>query len=333
MRGRAIRIISNIKHLERAIPPAESLQHERIAEGESALRFLLKCLRSDLVILNIDQRKLMLACLLRWLWPWSRFKLVSTDLILRPPRRWKDRCEARLKGLLFSRVDRFVLYFKNLQGYARFYGIKPERAAYIPFKVNGWEQIAARPPGLADGAYALCAGRTLRDTETFVEAARRAGCPSVLLQQRRELLAAHGTLEWGDGLPANVKLVVDNSDRLEDFLEFIGQAQIVVIPRFRDDIAPTGISTYLAAMALNKCVIISAGPGAEDVLTDGQAVIVPPENPARLAEQLKELWEDDTLRRAIAARGHAYARLLAGEQRLLADILRVSLDELERPKV
>ncbi len=123
MPRRAIRIISNFKNLERVMPPVESLRHERIEEDESSLRFLLKCLRSDLVILNIDQRKLMLACLLRWLWPWSRFKLVSADLILRPPRTWKDRLKARLKGLLFSRVDRFVLYFKNLQGYARFYGI------------------------------------------------------------------------------------------------------------------------------------------------------------------------------------------------------------------
>ena len=233
---------------------------------------------SDLVLLNIDQKRLMLACLLRWVWPAARFRLVSADLILRPPKTAKDRLKVLLKRVLFKRVDGFVLYFKDLKGYERFYGIGPGRAIYVPFKVNGWDEISRRPPGTPDGSYVLCAGRTLRDVGTFVEALRRSGCPGVLLQQKRELLAEHGTSEWAGELPPNVELIVDDSDHIEPYLDFISKARLVVIPRFKGDIAPTGISTYLVAMALNKCVIISGGPGAEDVLTDGEAVIVPPED-------------------------------------------------------
>jgi glycosyltransferase involved in cell wall biosynthesis len=173
----------------------------------------------------------------------------------------------------------------------------------------------------------LCAGRTLRDIDTFVEAMRRAGCPGVLLQQRRELLAAHGTSAWSGELPPNLKLIVDDGDRLDDFLDSIARARLVVIPRFKGDIAPTGISTYLVAMALGKCVIISEGPGAGDVL-DGEASIVPPESPEQLAERISLLWDDDEQRASVAARGHRYAMSLGGEKRLLSDILRASLDGL-----
>lgn len=326
MRKRAIRVISNFRRMGEAAG-VESLSHEYVGDDVGALAFVRKCLGADLVILNIDQKRLMLAGLVRLLWPAARFRLVSADLILRPPRSGRARAKAFVKRALFSRVDRFVLYFRDLAGYERFYGIDAARSTYVPFKVNGRDEIDARPPATDGGEYVLCAGRTLRDVGTFVEAMRRAGRPGVLLQQRRELLNAHGTDSWTGELPANVRLVVDDSDGIESYLDFISRARLVVIPRFRGDIAPTGISTYLVAMALNKCVIISAGPGAEDVLTD-EAVIVPPEDPASLAARIEQLWDDDGLRAETAARGRRYAERAGDERRLLSDILRAGLDAL-----
>jgi glycosyltransferase involved in cell wall biosynthesis len=328
MRKQPVRIISNVRRMgETAAACGASLSHEYVGDEAGAFEFVRKCLGADLVILNIDQKRLMLAGLVRLLWPAARFRLVSADLILRPPKTLTARATAFVKRLLFSRVDRFVLYFKNLSGYERYYGIGPGRAAYVPFKVNGWDEIKARPPAAPGGDYVLCAGRTLRDVGTFVEAMRRAGCPGLLLQQRRELLAAHGTDSWAGELPPNVGLVIDDSDDIESYLDSIARARLVVIPRFKGDIAPTGISTYLVAMALGKCVVISAGPGAEDVLTD-EAVVVPPEDPARLAEQIKTLWDDDPARAEIAARGRDYAERAGDDRRLLSDILRVGLDTL-----
>ena len=322
-----IRIISNIKEFDKVTLSEESVAHEFVSDDESAIQFIRKCLRSDVVILNINQKRLMLACFLRWILPFVRFRLVSVDLILRRPRTLAKRIETGLKRILFSRVNRFVLYFKDIRSYERLYGIGPDRAFYVPFKVNGWEQIAARPRGTAAGDYVLCAGRTLRDIQTFVEAMRHAGCPGVLLQQKRDLLATHGTSAWSGELPQSVKLIIDDSDEIETYLNFIEKANIVVIPRFREDIAPTGISTYLVAMALNKCVIISEGPGAEDVLSD-HAVIVPPEDQEKLATQIKRLWDDDGLRTAVAARGYEYAMSLGGQDRLLSDVLRTSIERM-----
>ena len=324
-----MRVISNFKRMGSVAASDASLDYEYVGEELGAPAFLRKCLGADVVILNIDQKRLMLASMLRWVWPFARFRLVSSDLILRPPKSWKDRLKVFVKRLLFSRVDRFVLYFKELGGYERFYGIGHDRVAYVPFKVNGWEEIEARPRASNEGEYVLCAGRTLRDVGTFVEALRRAGCPGVLLQQKRELLAEHGTAAWESGLPPNVKLVVDESDSLEEYLGFIERARVVVIPRFKGDIAPTGISTYMVAMALGRPVVISEGPGADDVL-DGQAALVPPEDPARLAEQVKRLWEDEGERAELAARGRAYAEQSRGEERLLSDILRASLEGSRR---
>jgi glycosyltransferase involved in cell wall biosynthesis len=320
-----LRILSNFRRLDDVIDASSEITHEYLSNDLGTLGFLRKCIGSDLVIINIDQRKLMWACLLRWVLPMFRFRIASVDLILRPPKNLRERIRAICVKIIFSRVDRFVLYFKDLRGYQRFFGIGSDRAAYVPFKVNGWELITARPRGTADGDHVLCAGRTLRDIATFVEAMRRTGLPGVLLQQKRELLLAHGTSAWSGALPPNVDLVIDESDRLDAYLDFIAKARLVVIPRFKSDIAPTGISTYLVAMALNKCVIISDGPGASDVL-DAEAVIVPPENAEMLAERITCFWEDAVLRTAVAERGYAYAIRLGGEERLLSDILRAVID-------
>jgi glycosyltransferase involved in cell wall biosynthesis len=329
MRNRPVAIISNFRGLNQAITPGEAVSHEFLGnEGgaNEALHFVRKCFRADLVILGDYQQKLLLACMLR---PFLRFKLVSVDLILRRPRTLKGNLSRIVKKILFSQVDRFILYFKDIRGYEHLFGIKSDRVVYVPFKVNGWERASLWPEKDADGDYVLCAGRTLRDVRTFVEAMRKIDYPGVLLQQQPELLSQHGTSAWSGKLPVNVQLLVDSGDRMESFVDFIHRARLVVIPRFKGDIAATGISTYLVAMALRKCVIISEGPGAEDLLTD-EAVVVPPEDVDGLAHQIELLWKDDERRRRIASQGRQYAEQLGGEKRLLSDILHASIQGLLR---
>lgn len=325
-----IRVLTNITGLNQSFLPDTPLgfSYDSWDDGwADRIRFINKCLQSDLVILDTAVAKLMLACAVKWVLPMLRFKIVSVDLILRTPKSRAGRVKAFFKSLLFKRVHRFILFFKDLRGCERYYGIGPDRTIYVPFKVNGWEEIQLRQTPTADGDYVLCAGRTLRDIETFVEAMRRAGCPGVLLQQKRELLAAHGTSAWSGELPSNLKLIVDESDELKPYLDVVAKARMVVIPRFKDDIAPTGISTYLMAMALNRCVIISEGPGASDVLTN-EAVIVAAEDAGPLAEQIRSLWDDSTLRTQVASRGREYAALAGGKDRLHGNILRSSIQSL-----
>lgn len=323
-----IRILTNHRGLNQSHFPGTRLTFSYVNEDGGAKQFLAGCLSSDLVIVHTDPAKLMLACALKWVLP-LRFKIVSVDLIVRTPRSLGGRIKTFIQKILFKRVHRFILYFKDLRGCERLYGISPERTIYVPFKVNQLEEIQRRLAGepAGDGEYVMCAGRTMRDIKTFVAAMRRVQCPGILHQQPADMMAAHGTTVWQDELPPNLKLVIDDSYRHEVFLDFISKARLIVIPRYKNDIGPAGIATYLVAMAMNKCVVISEGPGVGDLLTD-EAVIVPPENAAALAEQIALLWDDHTLRREIAARGQKYAERVGGDDRLYSDIVRASVASL-----
>ena len=100
-----IRITSNFNGPDQIKASEAPLVHEYLGNGQSTSAFVRKCLRSDLVILNIDQRRLMLAALLRLIVPSARFRLVSVDLILRTPKTLIGRLKAFFKRILFSRVD------------------------------------------------------------------------------------------------------------------------------------------------------------------------------------------------------------------------------------
>lgn len=282
----------------------------------------------DIVILNIDHGRLYRLCLLRTIFFWKRFKLVSVDILLRRPTNWKRKLFRFYQRLMLKRVDQFVLYFRNTSYYEQLFGVKKDRISYVPFKVNDWElgidRYEADP---ASGEYVICAGQTLRDVSTFIKACEKANVPAVLLTPGKDLMKRHGTQLAFDNLPANVRLEYHTDGKEETFLTWLKEAAIVVIPRFKTDISSSGISTYLSSMASWRCVVISQGPGAEDVLTEGQAVIVPAEDVETLAKTLNRLWNDPLERSKVAQRGRKYAEEVQGEERLLRDVYRVSTQQ------
>jgi glycosyltransferase involved in cell wall biosynthesis len=281
----------------------------------------------DIVVVNIDHRRLYQLCLFRTLFFWKRFKLVSVDILLRRSTHWKRKLFRYYQRFMLRQVDRFILYFRNTSHYENLFGLRRDRIRYVPFKVNDWElgidRYEADP---ASGEYVICAGQTLRDVNTFIKACEKAGVPAVLLTPGKEMMKRHGTQLAFETLPANVVLEHHTDGKEETFLKWLKEAAIVVIPRFKTDISSSGISTYLSSMASWRCVVISQGPGAEDVLTDGQAVVVPAEDVEILAQTLKRLWNDPLERSRIALRGRKYAEEVQGEERLLRDILRVSVN-------
>ena len=108
----------------------------------------------------------------------------------------------------------------------------------------------------------------------------------------------------------------------KSWLEYIDRAKIVVIPLLpRSGYAP-GLSLYLMAMAMKKCVIITEGLSTRGILTN-QAIIIPPEDPTALAEAIRRVWNDAELRERVAVAGQCYASGLAGEARLLGDTLNI----------
>lgn len=316
--GNCDRVI--VTNIEGVAGLARARGYDVILAAPGGLRFFCQCLKADLIIIDNDHWRVYLASALR---PLVGFTLVSVDLILRPPASMRERVFAKLKRLALSQVDKFIFYFKDTSGYGRHYGVKPQRTVYVPFKPNGRDELFW-PTAIPHGEYVLCAGRTMRDVGTFVAAMALAGCPALLLQQPADIMREHGTDDWRGELPTNVKLVIHEDGKLETFLSFIAKAKLVVIPRYKRDIGCTGISTYLMAMALGKCVVISRGPGADDLLSE-EAAIIEPENVEALAAVVSKLWSDDIERWKIATCGKGYADSLGDTTRLCGDILAQSL--------
>ena len=117
-----------------------------------------------------------------------------------------------------------------------------------------------------------------RDYPTLIKACEGLKYPVRIVVPPPAEAQVHSTFLDESMLPPNVKVVHDDG-KLETFLGHIAHSRLVVIPTKKLDFASTGTSVYTMSMALGKCVIISAGPTADDILTDETAVIVPPEDP------------------------------------------------------
>lgn len=318
----ALRIMSNLQRLSTVRPVRLSVRH-RLIEGANSVwggvTSFFGAFRYDVVLFNGASTGLFTFCLLRYLLPLQRCKVVSLDIVLSRPSGRREHLKARFKRLLLRNVDLFIHYFSDLDGYQKFYGISRSRSHYLPFKANLPGGIPPVSEVLASGDYVLTAGRSHRDLHTFLAAMTQVGYPGVLLYHDPQLMSQHGTLLDLSRLPSNVR-AVDYGGGYSAWVDYVRRAKVVVIPNSPHTISPTGISTYLVAMALRRCVIITEGPATRNLLSD-QAIVVPPCDPIALAEAISRAWENDALRDRIAEAGRRYAEQLGDEARLMRDIV------------
>lgn len=324
IKRRILRVISDMRGLDGVFTERYLAVNKLICGEESiwkCVRVFFQASHYDVVVFNSNTRRLLGFCLLRWLLPFHRCKLVALDIHLSEPVGWRQRLVARLRRLLLRQVDWFILYFTDLEGYERFYGISHSRSSFVPFKVNSWERIPPPAELSADGDYVFTGGRSLRDLSTFVAAMRQVPYPGLMPYEDAASWRKHGTdLDLSD-LPSNVRAEYhDGNDNT--WIDYIRRAKLVVIPTLPNSIYAPGLSVYLLAMALRKCVIISEGPQTRGLLTD-EAIFVPPGDPVALANAICRAWEDDDLRERTADAGRRYAEQLRGEPRLLSDIVDV----------
>jgi glycosyltransferase involved in cell wall biosynthesis len=324
MHARPLRIVSNIADLADALPPDLRVEHEYLGRDpgrRAALRLFARSFRADVILLDGNEPYLAPLLLLRWLWPFTRARLVSLDIMFVKPVTRPQRLRAWLWRLLLKRVDHFIHYFKDLAGYERYFGIGPDRSTFVPFKVNAWESLPPADQLASDGENVFTGGRSLRDLDTFLAAMAEVPYPGVLLYHDAALVRANGTpLDLGR-LPPNVRAIEDDGST-GSWLDHMRRARLVVMTTLPDGIRAIGVSSYLSAMALRKCVIITDGPATRGILTD-EALLVPPSDPAALADAIRRAWTDDALRARTAAAGRAYAEQVAGTARLYADVIRV----------
>jgi glycosyltransferase involved in cell wall biosynthesis len=248
------------------------------------------------------------------------------DFVLPMPEGLAQRIKARIKGVLFRNVDLHIEYFRNTKGYETYYHMKGERFRYVPFKVNRFEAVIKSRT--SDQGYVFSGGNTRRDFETLLDTARQLNVPFKIVTMRNNIIMKHGSHLDDTKVPDNVQVI--RHDGSDSFIDYIAGSKMVVLPIKKKNISSSGIGVYLASMALGKCVVISSGVGVDDVLTDGQACIVPPEDPVALRDAITKLYYNDDLREAYARKGREYALSLGGEDRLAESAMGVLIEDAKR---
>jgi glycosyltransferase involved in cell wall biosynthesis len=282
----------------------------------STIRLFITARGCDAAVFNVDERRLLGFCVLRRIIGARRCRLVSVDIHLPPPRTARARRRARIVGWLLREVDLFICYFKATQPLRQTYGLERQRFAYIPFKVNASAAVRAVEP--TDEGFALVCGRSDRDYRTLAAAADGLDVPIVVLVGPDHV--KHGVNPSGIAMPRNVRVQADDGS-VETWIRWISRARFIVLPVLPDVLKPSGISTYLEAMALGKCVITTDSPATRGLIDGGQAVLVRAGDALALRDAITRVASDAEYRGRVAAAGRAYARTLGDEARLADDIV------------
>jgi glycosyltransferase involved in cell wall biosynthesis len=314
-----ILIVTNFQRFPRTWNTTQFAGTAEIFQG--ARRLLTHSKRADVVLVNGDVKTVLCLAGLFWLFPFLKKPLVAVDLVLRQPEGLRARLNAFIKKCLFARVDHFIHYFRDLERYQKYYGIDARRSSFVNFKANLYERFSG-PPN-PDGDYVLCFGQSLRDYDSFFKAMAALPYRAAIPKPDFKRLRAHGSQFSRKFLDLTKRLTLLEDDGTPNSqVRIFEGARIVTIPILRKSLCASGIGTYLNAMWMGKCVVISEGPGVSDVLSD-EAIIVPPEDPESLKEAIQKAWEDTILREKVARSGRRLAESLGGEQALLQRVLNV----------
>jgi glycosyltransferase involved in cell wall biosynthesis len=298
-------------------------RHVEFLKGESWTDFRRQLPAADLVVVNCGDALLYRMAARFILMPWTKRPLVAVDLVLRRPTAPHSQVAAGIKRLLLAQVTHFIHYFKDISGYTKYFGISQAKSSFVPFKVNNMH-LQVRAEDISED-YVFTMGRSLRDYDTFIRAVAELPYPAAIPQfSFEDFEGKSASFRWdASNIPDNLRILPDKGGR-EDLIRNLARARVVVIPTQASSICASGLSTYLDAMYLGKCVVISEGPGASDLLTD-QAVLVPPHDVQALRAAVLRVWEDEALRRATANAGRAYAHTLGDESKLLQRIFTQSV--------
>jgi len=313
-----MRIATDIHGMERVAPPDVSVvaYPASLAPNRWKRNFalLFSALRSDHLVIHFLLPEVIFFTCLLFVIPFHRCRLTTLDFFIGQPKPWL----LPIARWSLRRVARFLVYFRDSSIFERQLGIPRSKFHYVPFKINALELILAAPT--RDEGYIFSGGRSRRDFATFFAAVGELGYPVKVVTSEEAELSPHGSSLQGLSIPDNVQILRRDAS-MAFFVDCMAGARLVVIPIVKDSTTQAGIGVYLQAMALRKCVIVSSGLGVRDVLTDGQAIIVPPGDSAALRQAIQQVWQDAAVRERYAETGYRYAAPLGGEDELRRSVL------------
>ena len=153
-------------------------------------------------------------------------------------------------------------------------------------------------PDTEEDGFILAIGEDAgRDFATLFEAARHFSAPLVIKSRRR--------LEIPADLHGRVRQITDWLD-WRALRALYASCKLVVVP-----LHPTGnvsgVGSTLEAMAMAKPLVVSNNPAMVDYLNDGQTcLVVPPQDPAALAQAVNRLLADPGEARRLGRRARAF---------------------------
>ena len=217
-------------------------------------------------------------------------KQIMTEVFLDAPR--PDFAVWRLKTALFRAVARRALGLltnstAEVALIARRFGLPETRLRFVPMHTT-----IAEPQAVAenDGSV-LSIGRTLRDLDALVAAARRVAAPFVVV--------AGATDRLPEPLPKNVRVFRDVP--LAESHALMRRAAVVVVPLLPAE-RSTGQVVLFEAMALGKPIVATRAVGTVDYVRDGaNGLLVEPGDAAALAQAIERLRQNPELARRLAA--------------------------------
>jgi len=174
-------------------------------------------------------------------------------------------------------------------------GLPPARVHHV------WDNVDEQffcPPATqtTDGDYLLAVGRENRDYETLIEAARLVNLPLTIVVS--SLWSSHGLSLGAGSLPAHVTVRSEFVSYAE-LRALYAHARLVVVP-LRPASYAAGVNGVLEAMAMGRASVVTQSPGLGEYLQDGVTnLVVPPHDPAALADAVTRLWNDAPLRRTL----------------------------------
>ncbi len=209
--------------------------------------FLKNSPNCDAILINCDPSLTFKLAALFSLIASRRKPIIALDLVLRRPITTTSKLARPLKKQLLKGVSHFVHYFRQWDGYEKYFGIAANRSSYVPFKTD----IRGRFPYAPDpnGEYVLCFGRSERDFDTFIRAMRNLPFPGAIPKPNVSLLKQHSSrLTFPlSQLPPNIT-VLENEDTVNGALRMIARARLIALPLVAGRISASGIGTYLTAM-------------------------------------------------------------------------------------
>lgn len=297
------------------------------------VRLLKGLLSNDVAVIHQSGKDIVFLALLNKLLFFGRRRIIGVDFqFARPETGLMGRFKALVWKLAWSNVSLAVAHMRFREELKQFYGITEERFAFVPFKVNGFENI--NQSDISDKGYVFTGGYSRRDYRTFCDAmAIQPDIPAKLVTLNPGALRVHGVSDKDITAPENVE-VIRHDQNPDTWQAFIGNSRCVVIPISSETICSNGISVCLNAMSLRKPVVISRSPAVEGIFENGrECIIVDFNDSVAMSSAIRRLWDDPDFRNQLAQRGYDAAMSLGGVNALMERIAQAVLDSrTARPK-